>query len=85
MIRGLEGSAAENISAVTGAIKALSEIAITRDVLATGGGIGDAGDTQRRVARTQPRKPVVTRGQTTRRRWLLTARLNQLLAAGSCG
>lgn len=38
MIRGLEGSAAENISAVTGAIKALSEIAITRDVLATEGG-----------------------------------------------
>ncbi|MBZ9752739.1 hypothetical protein K7W42_18005 [Deinococcus sp. HMF7604] len=42
MIRGIEGGNAETISAVTGAIKALSEIAITRDVL--GQGVDDAGD-----------------------------------------
>jgi hypothetical protein len=42
MIRGLETNTAENISAVTGAIKALPEIAITRDVLEQG--VDDAGD-----------------------------------------
>lgn len=37
MIRGLKEHTAENINATTNAIKALSEIAITRDVLASGG------------------------------------------------
>ena len=43
MIRRIEGSSADTISAVTGAIKALSEIAITRDVLGAGE-VNDAGD-----------------------------------------
>ncbi|MFW8628313.1 hypothetical protein [Deinococcus sp. ME38] len=43
MIRGIDGSSADTISAVTGAIKALSEIAITRDVLRAGE-VNDAGD-----------------------------------------
>lgn len=43
LIRGITTSSAENISAVTGAIKALSEIAITRDVLGAGE-VNDAGD-----------------------------------------
>lgn len=38
--------------------------------------------TQKRVARIQPRKPTVVRGQTARQRWLLTARTNQLPPAG---
>lgn len=45
LIRDLTGSTADNISAVTGAIKALSEIAITRDVLGAGE-VDDAGDGQ---------------------------------------
>lgn len=43
LIRGITTSSADNISAVTGAIKALSEIAITRDVLGAGE-VNDAGD-----------------------------------------
>lgn len=43
LIRGITTSSADNISAVTGAIKALSEIAITRDVLGAGE-VSDAGD-----------------------------------------
>ncbi|MFB9994087.1 terminase large subunit domain-containing protein [Deinococcus oregonensis] len=34
------------------------------------------------MARIQPRKPTVVKGQTARQRWLLTARLNQLPPAG---
>ena len=45
LIRDLTTSSADNISAVTGAIKALSEIAITRDVLGAGE-VDDAGDGQ---------------------------------------
>lgn len=44
MIRGLNENSAENITAVNGAIKTLSEIALTRDVLASGGEDDDAGD-----------------------------------------
>ena len=43
MTRDLPGSTAENISAVTGAVKVLSEIAITREVLGAGE-VDDAGD-----------------------------------------
>lgn len=46
MIRGLKDDTADNIVAVTGAIKALSEIAITRDVLLSGGEDDDAGDAE---------------------------------------
>ena len=43
MVQELPGSTAENISAVTGAIKVLSEIALTREVLGSGE-VNDAGD-----------------------------------------
>lgn len=43
MTRDLPGSTAENISAVTGAVKVLSEIAITREILGAGE-VDDAGD-----------------------------------------
>ncbi|GGN44187.1 hypothetical protein [Deinococcus daejeonensis] len=45
MTQELPGSTAENIGAVTGAIKVLSEIAITREVLGHGE-VSDAGDGQ---------------------------------------
>ncbi|GGR31378.1 hypothetical protein [Deinococcus ruber] len=45
MVQELPGSTAENISAVTGAIKVLSEIALTREVLGSANGeVSDAGD-----------------------------------------
>jgi len=45
MVTELPGSTAENISAVTGAIKVLSEIALTREVLGSANGeVTDAGD-----------------------------------------
>jgi hypothetical protein len=37
---------------------------------------------QKHAARIQPRKPLVVKSQTARQRWLLTARLNQLLPVG---
>jgi hypothetical protein len=44
LVRNLDTPSAESISAVTGAIKVMSEIAITREVL--GQGVSDAGDGQ---------------------------------------
>ncbi|WP_019585251.1 hypothetical protein [Deinococcus apachensis] len=42
--RDLRNPTAENLSAITGAIKALAEIAITREVLGAGDGQPDSGD-----------------------------------------
>lgn len=45
MVQELPGSTAENITSVTGAIKVLSEIALTREVLGSANGeVSDAGD-----------------------------------------
>ncbi|MFB9994088.1 hypothetical protein ACFFLM_19195 [Deinococcus oregonensis] len=46
LIHDLTSPTAENISAVTSAVKALSEIAITREVLGAGDGEPNQGDTE---------------------------------------
>ena len=55
MVQDLPGSTAENITSVTGAIKVLSEIALTREVLGSANGeVSDAGDDEPDQGDTTP-------------------------------